>query len=338
MPTNRDKIEDYLVRHPNRCDDCISKALYIEPRQQVRQLCCNSKIIFRQIGKCLCCSKHKITNKLRTVHTLSVDRGTQGDPPQPHPNENKNNSKLRVLRVLVISNCTKSKQRSPVLLLRHFLSGKKYVGQRLTILPSISILPAEVMYTGLSHRTLMNGVNYARKNGILIDHRIASAGYGLINSSRSIASYNVTYKGMSAKYLAVLRRIQKMPSAFAAAANTHYDCAIVLLGENYLRECFRGILPHIKLSGPTFLFTTPRIASKHRLANANIRNLKLVLCTPRTLANASPIFMGNNITRTGYIGQRFLQKLVAPPGGLSSSNFIRFLFGLTPPALVLKHI
>jgi hypothetical protein len=191
------------------------------------------------------------------------------------------------------------------------------------------------MYNGTYHKWLMEGVEPARAHGIIVEHKILSAGYGLIDSTQMIAPYDVTYNGMPVAQLAPLRLRQDVPMNFNNATVAPYDVAIILLGQNYLRECVRNNLP-LHPGGPTFLFSTPNITNGLVLTSGG--NLKLVPCTPGALAAAVPPFRGNNITCPGDIGRRFLTKLTAPPPGMTPTAFIRFLFALHPPELVLQYI
>ena len=67
---NKDKILKYIAMHHSfyLCDDCLSKVLGINPRQQVNQICrklmVNNEIV-REIGKCSNCCKDKLLNKVK---------------------------------------------------------------------------------------------------------------------------------------------------------------------------------------------------------------------------------------------------------------------------------
>jgi hypothetical protein len=148
----------------------------------------------------------------------------------------------------------------------------------------------------------MKGVESARAHGIIVEHKILSAGYGLIVSTQMIAPYNVTCNGLPVHQLAPLRLLQAGPMNFIKVTGAPYDAAIILLGQKYLKECVLNNLP-LHLGGPAFLFSTPNITNKLVLVPGD--NLKLVPCRPGDLAAAVPPFRGNTITSPGDIGKRF---------------------------------
>jgi DNA-binding IclR family transcriptional regulator len=68
MP-NRDIILVYLRQNDGGCcDDCLSTATNILPRQQVNQICHELErhgLITRKKGYCVCSDQQKIKNRLR---------------------------------------------------------------------------------------------------------------------------------------------------------------------------------------------------------------------------------------------------------------------------------
>lgn len=66
---NRDHILNFLrKKEDGYCDDCLSTATNILPRQQVNQICNELKrqgLITRKQGYCDCSDRQKIKNSLR---------------------------------------------------------------------------------------------------------------------------------------------------------------------------------------------------------------------------------------------------------------------------------
>jgi hypothetical protein len=66
---NRDIILDFLQHNQGGCcDDCLSKATNIYPRQQVNQICREldrQGLVTRSKGYCDCSDRQKIKNRIR---------------------------------------------------------------------------------------------------------------------------------------------------------------------------------------------------------------------------------------------------------------------------------
>jgi hypothetical protein len=81
--TNTEAVLDYLKENSQKaiCDDCLSKKLDINPRQQINLInngLLNRKLIFRQESACSYCMKNKLVN--------SYDSGTKVNPVETkHP-------------------------------------------------------------------------------------------------------------------------------------------------------------------------------------------------------------------------------------------------------------
>lgn len=95
--------------------------------------------------------------------------------------------------------------------------------------------PAGVMYTGQQHVRAMRGVQAMR--GVLgqqgVDVAIISAGYGLVQESRMIAPYDVTFTGMSWRAIRERGARLGLPRAVRTELR-EYELGFSLLGSAYL--------------------------------------------------------------------------------------------------------
>lgn len=135
-------------------------------------------------------------------------------------------------RVVVITSCTGKKALPPALSRSVFEAGRPP-----KIPPNTTTLPAEGMYTGLQHTRLMQGVFAARNAGVEVDVYIISAGYGLVGGGERIASYEVTFKGMSPTDIVSWARKRHIARDVRAVLSEDYDLALLCLGDEYLRAC-----------------------------------------------------------------------------------------------------
>ena len=170
---------------------------------------------------------------------------------------------LERMKVLVITACTAEKQFQPDNQLKpadfvsceHLERRSRELGRYET--------PAAQMYTGKGHLRLMNGVKDLRHTfgrGI-VDVRIISPGYGLLNEEDPIVPYDYTFDGQGREE--IRQRSQRLgihPKVKDLLSS--YDLAFFLLGKDYVTAC---ILPfhvpdsatQIFLVAPALEFTIP---------------------------------------------------------------------------------
>jgi hypothetical protein len=185
------------------------------------------------------------------------------------------------VKIVIVTSCSSSKTVDDPnrLTFADFAAGKAHVEARETELADF-LTPAEDLYDGLQHRRLMGGIRYARQHPakeIEIVLHIVSAGYGVIDSARKVAPYELTFKGMSATGLRMWADRLGVPRDFRAALSTHYELGLVLLGSNYLQAC--GISKDLLLGGRTIFLSSKNVATM-------VQQIPDAVCWPLTNADA----------------------------------------------------
>lgn len=148
-------------------------------------------------------------------------------------------------RILVVTSCTGEKKNRPdkPLTLENFQNPSCLQSRTEELAEYIT--EASLMYTGMQHLRVMEGVeilrSYSKK--LVVDVAILSAGYGLISEDQAIAPYAVTFNDMKAKDLDEWAKFLDIRSAFEKKIAS-YDLIFVLLGEKYLRSLSLPILSH----------------------------------------------------------------------------------------------
>ncbi len=96
--------------------------------------------------------------------------------------------------------------------------------------------PAGTMYTGMQHLRLMEGIESLRqKFGLnIVDLCIVSAGYGMIEESKMIVPYEVTFNTMNAAGIAEWSKKLSIHDSLKKTIHK-YDLVFFLLGDKYLR-------------------------------------------------------------------------------------------------------
>jgi hypothetical protein len=91
------------------------------------------------------------------------------------------------------------------------------------------------MYTGLQHRWVMQGITRLRgaSGPKIVDVKIVSAGYGLLDEKDRIAPYNVTFKEMPRDQVRAWARHLRI-AANVRKAIRGYHFVVFLLGADYL--------------------------------------------------------------------------------------------------------
>lgn len=148
------------------------------------------------------------------------------------------------MKTLVVTSCTgqKAVDRADMLTLDDFRDPQRLRVREKDL--SDSMLPAVVMYTGLQHVRLMEGVRLWRKafGPHTLDVAIVSAGYGLISEDRPVAPYEVTYNTMSRADIVSWAQRQRIPEAVRDRARS-YPLVLFLLGDKYLQAINPPLTP-----------------------------------------------------------------------------------------------
>jgi len=141
------------------------------------------------------------------------------------------------LNILVVSSCTSKKAvNSKYKLLKEDFLDSVVLEKREKELSKKS-LPAIEMYKGMQHIQLVKGLSSlrAKYGNCIVDLKIISAGYGLIDEAKKIVPYEVTFNSMKSK------EIDEWSSFLNIKRNLEivikdYDLIIFLLGDRYLRS------------------------------------------------------------------------------------------------------
>lgn len=136
------------------------------------------------------------------------------------------------MKILVLTSCTRRKRLPAELTWKDFERGPEWIRQ---LEARKSLLPAEQMYTGDQHVRLMRGVRAARTTGISVGVWILSAGYGLLEGHRKIASYEASFLKLGnrefqrrVKFLGLAQKIPQLLNRLG------FDLKLILLGKQYL--------------------------------------------------------------------------------------------------------
>src|SRR5216110_466339 len=118
--------------------------------------------------------------------------------------------------------------------------------------------PAVELYRGGQHLQLMQGVEQLRRvfGEEVVDVKIVSAGFGLVDEKQLLPPYNATFSDLSATQITPIAKKICIPQSINRLMEADYICAFFLLGENYLLSLslpFSTIpsFPCLFLSGPS---------------------------------------------------------------------------------------
>ena len=175
-------------------------------------------------------------------------------------------------KILVVTSCTKDKVIPPLGPNLHQLTPDQLwdeqdddrVTRKFGELDEYRV-PAGQLYRGRQHRQLMQGVELLRQTfgHTVVDVKIISAGFGLVNEEQPIPPYNATFADLpSSKILTISQRLC-IPQKIGALMLDSYDCAFFLLGDNYLLSIDlpfsqRPDFPCLFLAGPSSHRRIPR--------------------------------------------------------------------------------
>jgi len=225
-----------------------------------------------------------------------------------HPNQR------NPMKILIISQCTgpKAVDHPNRLTMADFQLGAVHVNAMAAALPANVHLPAGEMYTGQQHILLKRGIAVARANGIQVDLRILSAGYGLIPENQIIVPYEATFKGMTMGQLHAWARSLGVPQAFGQCIQNGYDFGMVLLGEKYLRAC---------QIGPQATFGIKTLLLGSAAAIGHLPQLTNLRCRVAGPAEAHLLGGAGSTGIKGKIARRTLEKL-APLNPVGRTNLV----------------
>jgi hypothetical protein len=216
------------------------------------------------------------------------------------------------MRLLIITSCTGEKLHHPELqlTLEDFQKGERYLVAREKTLEAY-LTSAEEIYTGDQHVRLMRGVKALRDaapEGLTLDLKVLSAGYGLIPGAQSIAPYEATFATMKTKELRTWADTLNIPAAIRETLAQPYDFCLLLLGDKYLEAC--ALDATVTLGGPTLMFCGTITAKKL----PTLPNLRVV-----TLSNPNAKrYSCGLVGLKGELAHRILAELAADPSTLAT--------------------
>jgi queuine/archaeosine tRNA-ribosyltransferase len=216
------------------------------------------------------------------------------------------------MRLLIITSCTGEKLHHPELqlTLEDFQKGERYLAAREKTLEAY-LTSAEEIYTGDQHVRLMRGVKALRDaapEGLTLDLKVLSAGYGLIPGAQRIAPYEATFATMKTKELRTWADTLNIPAAIRETLAQPYDFCLLLLGDKYLEAC--ALDATVTLGGPTLMFCGTVTAKKL----PSLPNLRVV-----TLSNPdAKRYSCGLVGLKGELAHRILAELAADPSTLAT--------------------
>lgn len=207
------------------------------------------------------------------------------------------------MKVLVITICTAKKQYQPSnrLMPEDFASCER-LKRRSRELNAYKT-PAAEMYTGSGHLHLMNGVKNLRRTceqSTIVDLRIISPGYGLLNEEDLIVPYTYTFYGLSqerirqrSRKLGIHPKVKDLLSS--------YDLVFFLLSKDYVTACE---LPfHVSNSATQIFLVAPSLKGTIPVDRPYIH----AVCAGQALVNQLPGASKHNLK--GVVFERLCRKI-----------------------------
>jgi hypothetical protein len=167
-------------------------------------------------------------------------------------------------KILIVTSCTKEKAPTTLSPTQQLTAEQLWddsVGDRATRdFEEFAVyrMPAGELYRGRQHLQLMQGVEQLRRifGKEVVDIKIVSAGFGLVDEKQLLPPYNATFADLSATQISAIAKKLCIPQAINRLMEADYTCAFFLLGENYLLSLdlpFTTIpsFPCLFLSGPS---------------------------------------------------------------------------------------
>jgi len=126
-------------------------------------------------------------------------------------------------------------------------------------------IPAGELYHGRQHLLLMQGVKLLRETfgHSVVDVKIISAGFGLVDEEQPLPPYNATFADQSSSRILTISRRLRIPQKISQLMSEAYDCAFFLLGDSYLLSlglpfAQKPAFPCLFLAGPSSRKRIPR--------------------------------------------------------------------------------
>jgi hypothetical protein len=164
--------------------------------------------------------------------------------------------------------------------------------------------PAMQLYKGMQHRQLRLAVENLRRvfGHAIVDVKIISAGFGLLDETTLVPPYNATFNDLPGSEVHRLARLLGVPQKLENLIKTQeYSCAFFLLGDAYLQAIELPFaqapsFPCLFLSGPSNHKRIPRRKPYQYV---------------RVAQDDSIDFSYNLVGLKGYLMRRFVESLTA---------------------------
>lgn len=165
-------------------------------------------------------------------------------------------------------------------------------------------VPAGKLYRGRQHRQLMQGVELLRQTfgHTVVDVKIISAGFGLVNEEQPLPPYNATFADLPPSKILTISKRLRISQKIDALMHDCYDCAFFLLGESYLLSI--GLPFSQKPNFPCLFLAGP---SSHRRVPRRVPYYFV-----RVGQDDSIAFSYNLVGLKGQLFKLFAEQIVAP--------------------------
>jgi hypothetical protein len=178
-------------------------------------------------------------------------------------------------KILIVTSCTKDKENRYNLAQHQQLSSDRLWDEGCDDRAARDFedleeyrIPAGELYRGRQHILLMQGVEALRQafGHSVVDVKIVSAGFGLVDEKQPLPPYNATFADLStSKILPIAQRLRIPEAVNQLIKDGNYSCAFFLLGESYLLSIGLPFpdapgFPCLFLSGPSSHKRVPRRA------------------------------------------------------------------------------
>ena len=202
------------------------------------------------------------------------------------------------MKVLVITACTAEKKHERSNQLQPADFATTGLLKRKSIRLKEFETPAAQMYTGDGHLRLMNGVEDLRHTfgQDIVDVRIISPGYGLLNEEDLFVPYNYDFSNYPNWKIEQRSRQLKIHPKIECSLS-RYNLAFFLLSEKYVTAC---ILPFVVQKSALQIFLIPEGALKNI---PSPRPYIRTVCAGEELA--AQLASANNFNLKGVVFERF---------------------------------
>lgn len=158
------------------------------------------------------------------------------------------------MKILVIGNCSARKSLETINLTEQALSPRR-VKNLLLKHEASKTKPAKELYLGLQNQTLLQAINQLRTiNGLIVDHYIVSAGFGLVNENDQLPGYEYTFRGKSKSQIHLRSLALNLETQLAELISTKsYNLIYLALGKDYAHAIGTKWLRNITIPIITFI-------------------------------------------------------------------------------------